>query len=141
MKVFVRIKTPSGEKSEKHKVENDGQTIIMSKDKKKKPLWILHFKNLLVREKWFGLSKNYYLDTFYEADQAIEYDTQNKAMSPFYWDRSTAKKFVEVEVIRNRGRGTPQKSPTILLIIALLCSANLIVLLAWLMGLLRFQVG
>jgi hypothetical protein len=80
-KVFVRVKTPLGEKGYwKKPVETErGMEVVMKKADKRNIGWSFMFtnKSLIPKKRLFGLIGYFAVDIFPNAKKAIEYDFEN----------------------------------------------------------------
>lgn len=125
-RIQVRIKTPLGEKKKWVKPENDGKTLIIEKESKKRPEWKASFtnKSIVFFGRWFGRIGRA-VDVFYHAKKCIDYDyTLSEADQPKF-DKKASKGYIEAKVLKEMGKGEKMEIPFIFWVLLIMSFVNL----------------
>ena len=99
------MRTPIGERVVKRRVENDGETIIMRKQRGKKAEWKLTIGGSSVtrKSKLFGLIKYDVIDTIFEAPKAMEWDFKNKLARIYPMNLNQIQQYINQWGVKKRG--------------------------------------
>jgi len=128
-KIQARIKNPFLEKKVWRKPLDDGKTLIMRKEDKKKgiPMWKATFTNMsLVPIKSMG-RRALAIDILYESPRAIDYDFKAGECIPYGLSFEDVNRFVTAKALLVRGE--VKKQPTSFLEIIMLFGVFMSVLL------------
>ena len=106
----VRVLTPSGFYTKKRRVSSDGCTIVMQKETRKHAEWKFKFTPQSVYNVRKGPFRREYIDVFHDAHKAVNYDFTQEELEQPKLTRAEAKKIIDAEILRNRGKD--MKTPT-----------------------------
>lgn len=103
-KLKIRIKRPLGEVMITRKVERDGASAIIWKEKGQRPEWKLHFnREAIYRTKRFPIGKMDTVDAFPYAENAVTYNYEAQEENQPIFDRETEDRFVRAKVLHTLG--------------------------------------
>lgn len=99
-KYLVRVQQIGDEKKKIRRVQNDGKTIIMEKEKSKHPGWKFVFSRESVHPtRRFGIIWPT-IDVLYHAPKAVEWDLEGRKVEMPHWDKDTSHNFITSQLIK-----------------------------------------
>jgi hypothetical protein len=120
LKIWVRVKSETGEYRLKRKVQPDGEHILVRKISKKDKNGVkfeIGERGIYpVRKAFGGIALA--CDWFYGASKAVQYDFKDQKLYPAILDLATQKEWATADVIRNYLEGG--KTPTPIIFYAIL---------------------
>lgn len=140
-RITVRIETPTKELTRKCPVEHTerGDYAVIERAIGRKLGWKVHFDNSSIRpeRKSFGRVDNK-IEVMFGSLEASRYDFELKQFETPKWGKKESKEFIEAQVLKQRGRGVQEHTPTIIYIVAILVVVSIVI---GIMGLAGVRIG
>ncbi len=125
-KLRIRIKRPLGELVITRRVEKNGTSVVVWKERGKRPEWKFNFDRNCVypTKKTFIGGRQDTVDVFPFSTEAVSYNyIADETDAPLY-DRETEHRLVTAKVLESLGEGEKEKMPTITWILLFLVLGN-----------------
>jgi hypothetical protein len=136
LKVLVKVKTASGEYVKIKKIEDDGETIIMQKQRGKRPEWHFNLKgSSLYWSRRFG-KRWPSVDVFQWASKAVSYQWETKEVDAPLYDRATEQEIVNKAILDKAGEKVPGQQPGLIVAVLFLC-----IIIVFMLAYLMFKAG